>query len=136
MIVSQLALLFICLRYAPDKAQDPEAAAAEEETLSLHQDQQQQQHSDHSSQSDSSWFGQTYVRLNDFGSFLELFAALVVVLAVSYFIFGGFDFFVSMLGILALGIESAVSVYLLGGVASRSLVLTVKCCGSCLCLNS
>lgn len=101
MIVSQLALLYICLRYAPSgPSSDPEAAAAEEEPLS--------RGSASARRTASDWLSKPLLPFSDYGSFLEFFAALVVVLAISDLIFGGFDFFVSMLGILALGIESTV----------------------------
>lgn len=109
MIVSQFGLLHLALKYAPGSesssvpAHDPEAAAAEEEPLSHHQASD-----DPPLDSAADWMSKPIIPLAEFGQFLEFFAGLVVLLAVSYFIFGGFSFYVSLLGILALGIESLV----------------------------
>lgn len=128
MIVSQLGLLYLCLKFAPEPVTDVEAqdAAAEDEPLT-HESQERENASNK-----TDLVSRPFIPFTDFGKFLELFAGLVVFLAISYFIFGSFKTFISMLGILAIGIESTVRLMPCSSYKSKLIVMTS---GSCPFLN-
>jgi len=79
MILAQLALLYICIRYRPTSS--PEALGMSTRPLSF-------------------WQWSTYTQ------YIEFLAAYIIVMTILILIFGRWDLYVNALGFLALGLES------------------------------